>query len=140
MYFIGENHIERYKEALDSSECVKPEPDGLNGKVDRYYGTAFYLLTATPSIWRKCKDYASDKGIYFDRIQQEQDFSSSEEITVMLARVLFENRGTLPLSLIILLSYTDVELFNCCRSALSAFYCDNVTVAIKKAASVGERE
>ena len=139
MYFNGEGHIERFSEALDGTTWAMDMTD--DGIVDRYYGTALYLLTATPSIWRKSKDYVSDeainRGIYFDKMLAEQDFSSQEWIVATLAKVLFESEDSKKFSITNMVGGLEDALFNCCLLAIAYFRDNKIYMQRKKAASLG---
>ena len=135
MYFMDSGHVERFAAVMSDSQWLYED-----GGVDRYFGTAYYLLTTTAKIWQKCKNNVHDKGspeIDFDSILAHQVFSSAEKSIVLLARELFKNEDSNELSVIKMVNNLDKYLLNCCLYALAYFKNGMNISTIKKAASVG---
>ena len=59
------------------------------GKLDPEYASAVYILTSDDFTWEKASGYVSRRGILFDDLLDEVDFSSGYRILIQLAGNLF---------------------------------------------------
>ena len=146
MYFVDTEHKERFMEFLSGTEREQAITI-----TDRNYVTACYLLTASKTVWEKSKYFVTTNSrIYFCDIFATDlltlpAFSKNEKNIVKLARELFSFGYSDNFSLADMADDVDEKFFKCCISAIKYFrygtLCSHAErKALKKAASVGERE
>ncbi len=67
-----------------------------HGVLDSEYAAALYILTAEPATWRKTSGYVgtgvNEKGIDFEGMKDEQDFSGGYSVLIELAHHLFNGQ------------------------------------------------
>ena len=111
IYYWDKLHRETIIQYLKRLDKIYPTDE-----VDREYLAALYIIAADDEFRRKCLQYVSfgvDRGIDFDAMLKEQDFSSGYNALVRLASNLFnENNSVTPMDLIRTLSgrYFDLAM------------------------------
>lgn len=86
IFFKSEGHKERFLSAIQQIGKV------YDGKLDPEYGAALHILTCDLSTWEKAEGYVSRRGILFEEMLKEVDFSTGYRSLINLAWNLF-NEG-----------------------------------------------
>ena len=110
IFFTSEEHKERFLTAMQKLGKVD------RGKFDLEYGAALYVLTADPWIWQDVEIYVSSRGIDFEGMLDEVDFSGGYSVLPHLASNLFN--GNDPIMAVDIPTRLDEKNF---RIAMSAF-------------------
>jgi hypothetical protein len=110
IFFKSAEHKERFL----STMLQRGKVDG--GKFDAEYGAAFYILTADLWTWENVQDYITRRGIDFEAMLKEVDFSGGYSILPKLASNLFN--GNEPIQAVDIPNRLDESNF---RIAMSAF-------------------
>lgn len=84
VYFRDAGHQARLLSAIQSIGKVYN-----NGKLDREYACALYVLTNEEETWEQTRQYVSQDGIDFEGILNEQDFGGAYTSLIELAGNLF---------------------------------------------------
>jgi hypothetical protein len=113
MFFVKNGHQIRFLKAVIYSDKYET----TTGVIDREYGTASYLLTSSPDIWRICEMYTDD-GIDFPDILANDCFSFAERIIVQLAWILFDPWGKREFTLGDMINSLEDEYYFLCLEAL----------------------
>jgi hypothetical protein len=107
--FTSDHHRKRFLQAVQQLDKVD------EGKIDREYGAAIYLLSAENQIWQGVQYYLSRTGIKFAAMLDELPLSSGEAVLLQIAGNLFNDSLSVnPIELLRL----DERNFNLALSAI----------------------
>lgn len=113
MYFLSEQHLENFREAVG---LIPDAVDSKTGRISAYYGGSLFLLTGLESVWprlsRFCAGYIDCDGMLNGLV-----LSGGEQLVVRLAGNLY-NGGFWEGSPVDLVEELDDHCFHLCLTAL----------------------
>src|SRR5579859_245955 len=86
IFFKSEGHKARFLTVIRRIGKV------YAGKLDPEYAEAVYVLCADLATWERAESYVSSRGILFEKLLEQVDFSSGHRALVMLAADLFNEQ------------------------------------------------
>lgn len=114
LFFNDQIHKDELRELLVKYGRVNSKTH----KVDRYYLSAFYILTSDSELRRKCLGFINEDGIDFEEMMKRNDFSSGYLVLIKLAFHLFnEEIAVTPIDII---DYLDRQCFIIAMNAILA--------------------
>lgn len=88
--FSNQQHLDRFLAAIQSIGKVYGDHFGDDkDKIDCYYGSALYILSDDEWTLEKANRYISSRGIDFETMLQEVDFSGGYTVLLQWASNLF---------------------------------------------------
>lgn len=114
MYFLSEQHLENFHEAVGLIPAAI-SPDDL--RISSYYGASLFLLTGIEETWPRLRRFCAG---YIDcySMLKELNLSAGEELIVRLAGNLY-NSGSCLFTPADLVDRLDDRRFQLCLSALA---------------------
>ncbi len=86
--FRSPEHRRRFVEAMERIDKVEEQRH-----CDPEYGAAVFILSAYSGIWDRTSTYVSRRGIRFDKMLKDQDFSGGLNVLIRLAGNLFNEHA-----------------------------------------------
>jgi hypothetical protein len=90
IFFTSAEHKARFLatiRAIDKIDHGGPS----DGRFDQEYSAALYILTSSTATWEKAQSYVSRRGIDFEELLHEVDFSGAYSVLILLASNLFNS-------------------------------------------------
>lgn len=113
MYFLSEQHLENFREAVG---LIPDAVDGNTGRISAYYGGSLFLLTGLESSWSRLRPFCTGY-IDCESMLDGLPLSGGERLVVRLAGNLY-NGGFWVGSPLDLVSELDEDCFQLCLSAI----------------------